>query len=168
MGISVENLEEECCKTLENYKILVTDKNRKDKNIKFVDYILDLEDKYLFIEEKSFILGILPPRNGEISDEVIEKFKALSSVEKELKICKTSFRLISDSSKKLKDAILYIYKEFDDLEKIEKSPFIYLYCKSGLREVDRILATSLTMKNRKNTFLSCDRLDAFISKIKED
>ena len=98
MGISVENLEEGCCKALEDYKILVTDKNRKDKNIKFVDYVLDLEDKYLFIE---------------------------------------------------------------------KSPFIYLYCKSGLREVDRILVTSLNMKNRKNTFLSCDRLDAFISKIKE-
>ena len=168
MGISVENLEEECCKSLKNYTILVTDKNRKNKNIKFVDYVLDLDDKYLFIEEKSFILGILPPRNGEISDEVIEKFKALSLVEKELKICKTSFRLISDSNKKLKDTLLYLYKEFDDLEKIKKSPFIYLYCKSGLREVDRLLSTSLNMKNRKNTFLSCDRLEAFISKIKED
>jgi len=167
LGIPIKNISEGCCKSIENYKIVVTDENRKDKNIKFVDYILDLEDKYLLIEEKSFILGILPPRNGEISDEVIYKFKALTFTEKELKICKTSFRLISDSNKKLKDTLLYLYKEFNNLEKIKKSPFIYLYCKSGLREVDRILVTSLNMKNRKNTFLSCDRLDAFISKIKE-
>jgi hypothetical protein len=168
LGIPIESLKEGCCKSIEDYTVLVTDDNRNDKNIKFVDYVIDLDDKYLFIEEKSFTLGILPPRNGEISDEVIEKFKALSPLEKELKICKTSFRLISDSSQKLKDTLLYLYKEFYDLDKIKKSPFIYLYCKSGLREVDRILITSLSMKNRKNTFLSCDRLDAFISKIKDN
>ena len=59
MGISVKNLEEECCEALENYTILVTDKNRKDKNIKFVDFVLDLDDKYLFIEEKQKHLTIL-------------------------------------------------------------------------------------------------------------
>lgn len=167
MGIPIDSLTEGCCEVINQYNILVTDENRKCKNIKFVDSVLDLESKYLFIEEKSFILGILPPRNGEISDEVIAEFKELSLTEKELKVCKASFRLISDSSQKLKDTLLYLYKEFDDLEKIEKSPFIYLYCKSGFREVDKILATSLSMKNRKHTFLSCDKLEKFISTIKE-
>lgn len=167
MGISIKTLAEGCCEVLNNYEILVTDENRKDKNIKFVDYVVDLDTKYLFIEEKSFVLAVLPPRNGEISDEVIERFKKLELVEKELKVCKASFRLISDSSQKLKDTLLYLYKEFDNLDKIEKSPFIYLYCKSGLREVDRILTTSLSMKNRKHIFLSCDKLEKFISKIKE-
>ena len=167
MAISIETLTEGCCKVIKKYDILVTDENRKDKNIKFVDYVLDLENKYLFIEEKSFILAILPPRNGEISNETIENFKNLNFIEKELKICKASFRLISDSNQKLKDTLLYLYKKFDNLEKIEKSPFIYLYCKSGLREVDKILTTSLSLKNRKYSFLSCDKLEKFINTIKE-
>jgi hypothetical protein len=167
LGISIEHIKEGCCKQINNYNILVTDENRVNKNIKFVDYILDLEDKYLLIEEKSFILGILAPRNGKISDEVIEKFKNLTSVEKDLEICKTCFRLISDSNKKLKDTILYISKEFQDLEKIEKSPFIYLYCKSGLRAVDGLLMSFLSMKNRKNIFVSCSELEKFIEKVKK-
>jgi len=167
LGISIKHIKEGCCKQIDNYNILVTDENRKDKNIKFVDYILDLDDKYLFIEEKSFVLGILAPRNGEISDEVITKFKNLSLVEKDLEICKTGFRLISDSNKKLKDTILYMCKEFQDLEKIEKSPFIYLYCKSKLRAVDGLLMSFLSMKNRKNIFIPYGELEKFIEKVKK-
>ena len=168
MGISIESLKEGCCKNiLNNYKTIITDENRENKNIKFVDYILDLDSFYIFIEEKSFILAILPPIKGKIQNKTIEDFKSLTTVEKELRVCKSSFRLISDSNRKLKDTLSYIYKNYKDLEKIEKSPFIYLYCKSNLKDVERIFVTYFNMKNRKNIFISCDRIDDFIKKLKE-
>jgi len=168
LGISIKSLKEGCCKSiLDNYKIIITDKNRGNKNIKFVDYILDLDSFYLFIEEKSFILAILPPIKGEIQNKTIEDFKNLTSIQKELKVCKSSFRLISDSNRKLKDTLSYIYKNYKNLEKIEKSSFIYLYCKSSLKDVEKILITYFNMKNRKNIFVSCDRIDDFIKKLKE-
>lgn len=171
MGISIEPLGEGCCETvLNNYKIVITDKSRVDKSIKFVDYVLDFEDKFLLIEEKSFVLAILSPKGDEIEDREIERFSKLSNEEKSLKVCKESFRLLSDSNKKLKDTIIYLLKEKENfnIDKLQKSSFIYLYCKTDkLKEVDKLLISSLNMKNRKNIFIECSKLDYFIKTFKD-
>ena len=56
MGIHLNLLEEGCCNALNILDTLDLDYYKQDKQMSSVDKVLECQDRYIFIEEKSFFL----------------------------------------------------------------------------------------------------------------
>lgn len=59
MGISLKSLSEGCCEYLESLGCINLDEEKEDKTMSSVDKVLECDDKYIFIEEKKFFIGVL-------------------------------------------------------------------------------------------------------------
>ena len=56
MGISLNKLTEGCCEKLNSLNAINFDEYKNDKTMSSVDRVLECSDKYILIEEKSFLL----------------------------------------------------------------------------------------------------------------
>ena len=56
MGISLSSLSEGCCDRLNSLTTIDLDEYKKNKSNSSIDRLLECSDKYILIEEKSFLL----------------------------------------------------------------------------------------------------------------
>ena len=146
MGILIKKLSEGCCEHLEKRDDKIYLDEYKKKNEQYaskasIDHLIECKDKYILIEEKSFILDYLrlagkeikevfQPINGEIKDEFLDKLKNLNRDKKEKIGYKSAFDMILSFFDKIKDTMVLLYDDdkFKN-EKIKDAKIVYLYCK---------------------------------------
>ncbi|MEA1955533.1 MAG: hypothetical protein U9N02_03460 [Campylobacterota bacterium] len=173
MGIPLKSLEEKCCEFLNSLDTLNLDEYKKDKTMSSIDNILECKDKYLFIEEKSFLLDYFRlagkrckyefiPKDAEISDEFLEKISTLDIEIKQQLFYKAMYEKTLTSDEKVKDTTFILCNDDNFCnEKIKKSKTIYLYCKTGTH-ADKIANIIFNSNSKKNKIVECNRLEKYI------
>ena len=188
MGVSLNiltwSIKEGCCKELEKYKNRIICKDDckfqcelRDGEFSFCDYIIELNDKYILIEEKSFLLEYVKTFsrdkeinirfNGrdEILNEILNKIDNLNNIEKKRLIATLSIlSLTITSNKKMKDSILFLMKNFNNFDKLKKSIMVYLYCKSN-HPAEKVFNSINNLRNIDKTLVSCDKLEKLLIKL---
>ena len=174
MAIPINIIKERCCDTdLSQFTIIDGDKEAKSFNkinksdYSSVDKIIECQDKYYLVEEKSISLGFLDrccekkefdtfKSNGilNISRLIKEKIQPLDISIKKQKLQDTIDDLLSSQSKKVKD-MTYILNERFDNNKTSNMPLFYLYCNTT-KEIDMIINRVLQLK--KTPFIECKKL----------
>ncbi len=171
MGIPLKKLTEGCCPSLKDLNPLNLDAYKSDKAMSSVDNVLDCDDKYIFIEEKSFLLdyyrlageeidNYLKPVNEEISDEFLQKISKLDKEVKKKLMYQALYEKTISSVDKVKDTTFILCG--DDAfcnEKVKNAITIYLYCQSG-EPVDELLTKVFNLKKAKSRdkFVACKDL----------
>jgi len=173
VGISLSSISEGCCDYLNSLDTIDFDEYKKDKSISSVDRILECKDKYIFIEEKSFILDYFRlagqkskskfvPMDGEISDDFLEKISTLDIEVKQQLFYKAMAEKTLSSVDKVKDTVFALSKDDDFYdEKVKKSNTIYLYCKSNTH-ADKLANIVFNAQSKKDKIIECDRLERFL------
>lgn len=174
MGISLDTLTEGCCESLNKLSTTNLDKYKSDKSSSSIDRLLECDDKYILIEEKSFLLDYFrlaaqeakvkfQPKNGNIEDTFLERIKELPKEIKEKIMYKSFSEKTLSSADKIKDTIILLCQ--DDKfcnEKIKKSEIIYLYCNSNNLHVDKLLNIIFNSKKAKQKIVECYKLDKYL------
>ena len=114
MGIPLSSISEGCCDFLNSLNTIDFDNYKKDKSMSSVDHVLECNEKYFFIEEKSFLLDYFRlagqkstckfvPVDGEITDKFLEKIATLDSEIKQQLFYKAMAEKSLSSDEKVKD-----------------------------------------------------------------
>jgi hypothetical protein len=171
VGVCISDLEEGCCDYLTSLSPIKGDKF--DNHKKTVDNILECNDKYILIEERSFILDFFRKacigrkkyshfiKNGILEDSFFEFLSTLSKIEKREIFQKSSLELLEDIPKKVETTLTYLKDEV----KISNSLNIILYCKSEeAMEISSIASILFARYNNEeeNTVLECQKLEKFL------
>ncbi len=176
MGISLSSISEDCCEYLNGLETIDFDKYKEDKTMSSVDRILECEDKYIFIEEKSFLLDYFRlagqkakhkfiPENGEISDDFLEKISTLDPDIKQQLFYKAMAEKSLSSDEKVRDTtfILCTDDEFCN-KKVKNSKTIYLYCETNT-PADKIANIVFNSISKKNKVIECSKLEKYLKTI---
>jgi len=180
VGIHLEELEEGCCDKYPS-SLSYIDGDSLDANRATCDKIIDCVDRYILVEEKSFILGFLNAsceereisigtfiENGILSDSLMSFInEAFTHDEKKRIFAESVTKLFMSSLDKVSNTTHILATEYDK-EKSKNMPIIYLYCRSGKSEIDRLANLSLAKyKNeKKQVMVECDKLEKFLKKKK--
>ena len=174
MGISLKSLSEGCCEYLESLGCINLDEEKEDKRMSSVDKVLECDDKYIFIEEKSFLLEYFRlagernktkfcPQNGMVTDEFLNSISELNiETKKELMNKAFSDKLLSIGDK-VKDTTLILYDKKAGKEKLKNSKIVYLYCNSGT-PIDRLLSITFNSGKHKEKVVACCDLHKYLEK----
>ncbi len=176
MGIHLKNLKEGCCDKYPS-SLSCLDGDKLDANRATCDKIIECDDKYILVEEKSFILGFFyacckesKKSLGEfIDDELLnddfitfidEKF----TLDEKKRIFSESVTTLFMSSLKKVSNTTHILATQYNVEKSKNMPIIYLYCKSGKSKVDKLASISLAKyrNEKKQVMVECDKLEKFL------
>ncbi len=181
MGILVTELGEGCCEHLEKRddKIYLDEYKKKDKQYASkasIDYLIECKDKYILIEEKSFIIHYLrlageeieenfKTKDGEINDEFLDKLKNLNRDKKEKIGYKSAFDMILSSFDKIKDTMVLLYDDdkFKN-EKIKDAKIVYLYCKPKDFPQFKIFNILFNRKSSMRKIVECSDFPNFLEK----
>ncbi|CAA6817939.1 MAG: Unknown protein [uncultured Sulfurovum sp.] len=169
MGISIIKLEEGCCQYLNSLPLV--DGDKFTDNEPTVDNILECDDKYFLIEEKSFLLNFFRKscegkrkfghfiKDGELNSDFLDFLASLDIKEKRKILKNSSEDLLSEIPKKVEVTLDYLEKE----EKKKNSLNVILYCESGT-EIDKIASILFSRYNdeEENTILECNQLEKFL------
>lgn len=176
MGIHLSDLEEGCCNKLNSLKTINLDKYKKDKSSSSIDRLLECNDKYILIEEKSFLLDYFrlaaqeakikyAPQDGIIEDSFLETIKELPREIKEKTMYKSFSEKTLSSADKIKDTVIMLCQDEKFCnDKIKKSEIIYLYCNSNHLHVDKLLNIIFNSKRAKQKIVECSKLDKYLEK----
>jgi hypothetical protein len=176
VGIHLDSLQEGCC---DNYpsSLSYLDGDDFDASRATCDKIIECKDKYILVEEKSFILGFFNAccaekkknlgfyiDDGIITDEFISFVDEEFSIEEKKRIFAESVTTLFMSSLDKVSNTTHILATSYHNEKSKHMPIIYLYCKSGKSNVDRLAMLSLAKyKNeKKQVMVECDKLEKFL------
>lgn len=174
MGISLKSLSEGCCEYLESLGCINLDEEKEDKTMSSVDKVLECDDKYVFIEEKSFLLEYFRlagernntkfcPKNGIVTDDFLDNISKLQTeTKKELMYKALADKLLSISDK-VRDTTLILSNKDNANEKLKNAETIYLYCKSGT-PIDAILSITFNSKNHREKIIACCDLQKYLEK----
>jgi len=172
VGIPVSNLQEGCCDTHLN-RFSPIDGDSLDSVGSTCDKIIECNEKYYLIEEKSLLMGFFDLSLKELNDnleeykyiensitflnidEVISKIHTLSTETKRRLLAENINNMLMSSPKKVSNTTDILVKQFDS-SKTSNMPIFYLYCKSG-KSIDRVMSNYLS-RNRKNIFIECQKL----------
>lgn len=178
MGIHIATIQEGCCEPLESLKTLDLDSYKTNQEMASVDHILECEDKYIFIEEKSFLLDFFrlageelddyfKPVDGEVSDEFLTKLETIDKETKKRLMYQALYDKSLDSVDKVKDTTLILCEDDDFCtQKVEKAIILYLYCNSD-SPIDIILTSVFNLRRRgknKMKFVECQELLTILEK----
>lgn len=169
MGVCISELEEGCCDYLESLD--TTDGDSFTDASPTIDNILECNDKYLLIEEKSFLLHFFKQsckgrkkyssfiNNGILEDEYFTFLATLTKEEKSKTFKDCSLNLLDAIPRKVVTTIAYL----DDKVKVANSKNIILYCDSGT-EIDQIASIIFARYNNEeeNTVIECNKLERFL------
>lgn len=173
MGISLSSISEGCCEYLNRLNTIDFDNYKKDKNMSSVDRILECNDKYIFIEEKSFLLEYFrlagqksqckfAPVNGEITDEFLEKISTLDIEVKQQLFYKAMAEKSLSSDEKVKDTTFILCADDNFCNnKVKNAKTIYLYCETKTH-VDKIANIIFNSISKKNKIIECSRIEKFL------
>ena len=172
MGIPVNNIKEGCCDSpLSSFSPI--DGDALDCVGSTCDKIIECNEKYYLIEEKSLLMGFFDLSLKEIDesledykyddngviylniDEVMNKIHSFHSETKKRLLAENINNMLMTSPKKVSNTTDILVKQFDG-NKTSNMPIFYLYCKSG-KSIDRVMSNYLS-RNRKNIFIDCNRL----------
>jgi len=176
VGISLSSISEDCCEYLNSLQTIDFDKYKEDKTMSSVDRILECEDKYIFIEEKSFLLDYFRlagqkakcnfiPVNDEISDNFLEKISDLNIDIKQQLFYKAIAEKSLTSDEKV-HATTFILCTDDSFcnEKVKNSKTVYLYCETNT-PADRIANLVFNSMSKKNKVIECSKLEKYLKTI---
>jgi hypothetical protein len=175
VGIHLNLLEEGCCNALNILDTLDLDDYKQDKQMSSVDKVLECQDRYIFIEEKSFFLDWFRlcakrkniqfiPRNKIIEDEFLNQISTLSKEEKKELLYKSIFEKTLSLSDKIKDTTILLMQDDNfDNKKIKNTNTIYLYCKSNNLQLDRLIALTFNSKKQQNKIIECNNLNKYLT-----
>jgi hypothetical protein len=180
VGIPIDNIKEKCCDSdLSRFTIIEMD--ALDDVGSTCDKVIECNDKYYLVEEKSILLSFFAncckEQGFSLDDDYkyIENeikylnidglFELTQSMDREIKrriLSDTMVNLINTSAKKASNTTTILNKQFDATKTDDMSIF-YLYCNSG-HEVDMLL-TSLLSLYKRTLFIECQKLK---SKLEEN
>ena len=178
MGIHLESLQEGCCDKYPS-SLSYLDGDSLDANHATCDKIIECDDKYILIEEKSFILGFFNAcckeletnlgefmNDGIITDNIITFIDNNFSLEEKKRIFAESVTTLFMSSLDKVSNTTHILATNYNNSKSKNMPIIYLYCKSGKSKIDKLVSLSLAKyKNeKKQVMVECDKLEKFLEK----
>jgi len=175
VGIHLKSLKEGCCDYPSSLSYL--DGDKFDANRATCDKIIECNDKYILVEEKSFVLGFFNAcceeanknlgsfmNNGIFNDELITFVNKNFSKEAKRRIFAESVTTLFMSSLDKVSNTTHILATKHSVRKSANMPIIYLYCKSGKSKIDRLASLSLAKyKNeKKQVMVECDKLEKFL------
>ena len=169
MGIRIKEIEEGCCDELNNRHPLKGD--RLDDHQKTIDNILECDDKYVLIEERSFIMDFFRKasigrkkfshfiRNGVLEDDFFVFLSTLGKKEKHEIFKKSALELLEAIPEKVENTLMYL----ENKTKVDNSLNVILYCKSET-EIDKIASIIFAKYNNEeeNTVLECQKLEKYL------
>ena len=176
MGIHLKDLKEGCC---DKYPSSLTylDGDKFDANRATCDKIIECSDKYILVEEKSFLLGFLNACCDEaktnlgsfmdddmINNELMTFIDNKFTLEEKKRIFAESVtRLFMSSLDKVSNTTHILATDYDN-NKSKNMPIVYLYCKSGKSAIDKLASLSLAKyKNeKKQVMIECGKLEKFL------
>jgi len=177
VGIYLINLEEGCCEYPSHLSYL--DGDEFDFNRATCDKIIECNDKYILVEEKSFVMGYFSAcceekkepignfiSDGVLNDNLMEFIENNYSKEEKKRIFAESVtRLFMSSLDKVSNTTHILATKYDT-KKSENMPIIYLYCNSGKSPIDKLATLSLAKyKNeKKQVMIECSKLEKFLKK----
>lgn len=174
MGLSLSTLTEGCCEGLNKLSTINLDEYKSDKCSSSIDKLVECNDKYILIEEKSFLLDYFrlaaqeaeikfQPIDGRIEDTFLETIKELPKEIKEKVMYKSFSEKTLSSADKIKDTMILLCQDEKFCnEKIKKSEIIYLYCNSNTLHVDKLLNIIFNSKKAKQKIIECSKLDKYL------
>ncbi len=178
MGIHLKNLKEGCCDKYPS-ALSYLDGDKFDSNRATCDKIIECSDKYILVEEKSFLLGFLNAccdeakkslgsfmKSDIINDELIAFIDTNFTLEEKKRIFAESVtRLFMSSLDKVSNTTHILATDYDN-NKSKNMPIVYLYCKSGKSAIDKLASLSLAKyKNeKKQVMIECGKLEKFLQK----
>ena len=173
MGICLANIKEGCCDDiLSDYTIINADE--LDSNNPTCDKVIECNDKYLLIEEKSIIIGFLHECCNELGrnfdsykygtsnenidiDALLVLVHKLSREKKEAILSIKITNLLTSSLNKVSNTTAILCNETKyDSSKTRGMKTYYLYCKTGT-PLDRVMYLWLS-RYKKNVFIECQAL----------
>jgi hypothetical protein len=169
VGIRIGDLEEGCCDYLNDLSPVKGDS--LDQQRKTVDNIVECDDKYILIEEKSFILDFYRQacvgrkkfshfiNDGILIDDFFVFLGGINKKEKREIFKKSALDLLEAMPKKIETTLTYL----SDKVKISNSSNVILYCKSET-EVDKIASIVFAKYNNEeeNTVIECQKLERYL------
>ena len=177
MGIRLDKLKEGCCDYPDSLSYL--DGDSFDANRATCDKIIECDDRYILVEEKSFILGFFNTccaekkkslgsfvEEGVLNDDLITFINKNFTFEEKKRIFAESVTTLFMSSLDKVSNTTHILATEHSTSKSENMPIIYLYCKSGKSKIDTLASLSLAKyKNeKKQVMVECDKLEKFLQK----
>ena len=178
MGIHLKNLKEGCCDKYPS-SLSYLDGDEFDANRATCDKIIDCNDRYILVEEKSFILGFFNAcckekkqnisffiEDGILSDDLISFIDENFTLDEKKRIFAESVTTLFMSSLDKVSNTTHILATEYERDKSRNMPIIYLYCKSGKSKIDKLVSLSLAKyKNeKKQVMVECDQLEKFLKK----
>ncbi len=176
MGIRLNNLQEGCCDKYPSHLSYFYG-DSFDANRPTCDRIIDCQDKYILVEEKSFLLGFLNDACKEagthlgafiddfiIKDDIIDFIDESFTLDAKKRIFAESVTTLFMSSLEKVSNTTHILATKYDADKSSNMPIIYLYCNSGKSKIDKLASLSLAKyKNeKKQVMVECDKLEKFL------
>ena len=176
MGIHLENLQEGCCDKYPS-SLSYLDGDDFDANRATCDRIIECDNNYILVEEKSFLLGFLNAcckeadnnlgsfvDDGIINDSIIQFVDETFTSDAKKRIFAESVTTLFMSSLDKVSNTTHILATKYDTDKSSSMPIIYLYCKSGKSKIDKLASLSLAKyKNeKKQVMVECDKLEKFL------
>lgn len=177
MGIHLSTLQEGCCEYPEVLSFFDGDRFSADSPT--CDKVLECNEKYILVEEKSFILGFFNDcckekrvtfgsfiEDGTVKDDFITFIDENFTLEEKKRIFAESVTKLFMSSLEKVSNTTHILATEHSKQKSKNMPIIYLYCKSGISKVDKLISLSLAKyKNeKKQVMVECSKLEKFLEK----
>lgn len=172
MAIPIGSIKEKCCDThLASYSIIEMD--QLDNIGSTCDKVIECQDKYYLVEEKSITLSFLHNCCKEINEnfdsykyieeeiqylrinDVIELIQPMHIEVKRRILSETIVNMINTSAKKASNTTDILNKQFNS-EKTSNMSAFYLYCNSGY-PIDDVIHRLLTFY-KKTIFIECLKL----------
>ena len=173
MGICLASIKQGCCDS-ELSDLTIIEADALDTDNSTCDKVIECNDRYVLVEEKSIFIGFLHECCNELNkdfdsykygdnnenlniEELLELVHTLSKESKEMILSKKITNLLLSSLDKVSNttAILCNESEYDTSKTRGMSTF-YLYCKTGTA-IDRIMYLWLS-RYKKNIFIECQDL----------
>lgn len=178
MGIHLDSLKEGCCDKYPS-SLSYLDGDLFDANRATCDKIIECDERYILVEEKSFVLGFFNAcckergknistfmQEGVLTDDLIAFIDENFSLDEKKRIFAESVTTLFISSLDKVSNTTHILATEYDRDKSKNMPIIYLYCKSGKSKIDKLASISLAKyKNeKKQVMVECDKLENFLEK----
>lgn len=169
MAIPIRSIKEKCCDAnLTSFSIMEMDE--LDNVGSTCDKVIECEDKYYLVEEKSITLSFLHNCCKEINEDfdsykyieeeiqylrindVVELVQPMNVEMKRRILSETIVNMINTSAKKASNTTDILNKQFNSQKTSDMRAF-YLYCNSG-HPIDDVIHRLLTLY-KKTIFIEC-------------
>ncbi len=179
MGIPIEYIKQGCCDSqLSSFSIINADK--LDDIGSTCDKVIDCNNKYILVEEKSILIGFFHKCCMELGKnfdsykytidnieylkltELMKLIRSLDKSTKKMLLSEKIVDLLTSSPKKASNTTDILCKKYDNTKTSDMSVF-YLYCNSG-KPIDMIMYSWLS-RYKNNIFIECQALK---QKLEED